>query len=207
MRKQGRKAEKTARNHVQLQGHGEVPPGPAPAEAGENAPPPRSIRPTELDRLDRELVEILLNDPALVGEVIHRVPAHSPRDEPLRHILGALYDLHGEGQSVSFDRLALRLQDAGIRALAAGLLLPLEPMPIAEKWQPAPWPSRLANLLPRLAERDRQDRIREIEGALAEIDAAAEPEQYRRLQSEKWKLKTQRPDTSSPGALGRPLGS
>ena len=36
----------------------------------------------------------------------------------------ACYDLHGEGESPTFERVALRLDDAGVRSLAAGLLLP-----------------------------------------------------------------------------------
>lgn len=190
-RNRGR-SEKRAQNHVELQRKGDTQPL-SPPTSETVLPASRPIQPSDLDRLDRELVEILLNEPTLVGEVIHRVPAQTLRDEPLRQILRACYELHGEGQPVSFDRLSLRLDDPAVRALAAGMLLPLEPMPIADRWRPPPWANRLANLLPRLAERDRQDRIREIEGALAEIDPNLEPELFRRLQAEKWKLKTQRP--------------
>ena len=64
-----------------------------------SAPP---IRPRDLDPLDRELVEIVLNEPGLVSELVSRVTVSSLRDAPLRAILQACYDLHGEGQSPSF---------------------------------------------------------------------------------------------------------
>ncbi len=127
-------------------------PAPTPAVLGEpggtsavseNQTP---IRTSDLDPIDRELVELVLNAPELVGTLITRVTADSLRDAPLRAILQACYDLHGEGQLPTFDRMTLRLEDPAVRSLAAGLLLPFDPLPLHDRMklerpgaQPAPW--------------------------------------------------------------------
>src|SRR5262249_22754564 len=79
--------------------------------AGESEPQPAPVRVRELDVLDRELVQVVLNEPAVIGEVVSRVALGSVRDAPLRTILGVCYDLHSEGVNPSFDRVVLRLED------------------------------------------------------------------------------------------------
>jgi len=108
--------------------------------------------------------------------------------------LQACYDLHGEGQRPTFDRVALRLDDPAIRALAAGLLLPIDSAPLPTNIQPAPWQDRLAEILVHFAERERQERLRDLRGALDEIDPVAHPADHRALYREYWRLLSRRPD-------------
>ena len=53
---------------------------------------------------------------------------------------------------------------------------------------------------PRLAERDRQDRLRDLKGALGEIDETTNPDAYRALRTEYLRLSSQRPDTKTKNA-------
>ena len=109
------------------------------------------IRPRDLDPTDRELLQIVLNEPSVVGRLISRVAVASIRDAPLRTILQACYDLHGEGQSPTFDRVALRLDDPEVRALAAGLLLPIDAAARSPSGvRPAPLDERLEGALAQL---------------------------------------------------------
>jgi DNA primase len=170
---------------------------PAPAAAAPSVVP---IRPADLDPIDRELLQIVLNEPGVVGRLISRVAVASIRDAPLRTILQACYDLYGEGQAPTFERVALRLDDPEVRALAAGLLLPIEPAPLPEGVRPAPWQDRLAGVLVRLAGRERQGRLRDLKGALDETDETADPEAYRALLTEYRRLLNQRPDTKTKNA-------
>lgn len=158
------------------------------------------IRPRDLDPSDRELLQIVLNEPVVTGRLISRVAVPSIRDAALRRILQACFDLHGEGQTPTFERVAMRLDDAEVRALAAGLLLPIESAPLPEDVRPAPWEDRLPGVLARLAERDRQDRLRDLKGALGETDEAANPDAYRALITEYRRLLNQRPDTKTKNA-------
>jgi DNA primase len=158
------------------------------------------IRISELNVLDRELVSLVLNEPSLTGSLITRVAAGSLREAPLRTILQACYDLYAEGQSPTFDRVALRLDDSAVRTLAAGLILPTyDPSPIPENVRPAPPEVRLAGLLVQLAERDRQDRLRDLKAALDEIDPIAEPDDHRALWTEYFRL-LNRLDTKAKSA-------
>jgi len=136
-----------------------------------------------------------LNEPSVVGRLIARVSVMSIRDAPLRKILQACYDLYGEGEDPTFDRVASRLDEPEVRALAAGLLLPMDPAPLPESIRPAPWEDRLAGVLAKLAERERQDRIRDLTEALKETDATAFPEDYQALRIELYRVQSQRPDT------------
>ena len=73
----------------------------AAAPAGRAAPAQPPIRLADLDPVDRELLQIVLNEPGAVAYLVSRVSAASLRDAPLRAILQACYDLHGEGQRPS----------------------------------------------------------------------------------------------------------
>jgi DNA primase len=174
------------------------PEGPDTPPTAEPASAP--IRPADLDPTDRELVEIVLNEPRVVGPLISRVPAVSIRDAPLRTILQACYDLYGEGQEPTFERVALRLEDAGVRALVAGLLLPIDPQPVSEGVRPAPLDERLRGVLAKIAERDWRERLRDVQDALKETDATANPDEYRALQRELYRLYSKRPDTKTKNA-------
>jgi DNA primase len=153
----------------------------------------QTIHISDLDPLDRELVQVVLNEPAAVAALARRVPAGSLKDAPLRAILQTCYDLQGEGLDPSFDRVAFRLS-AAERALAAGLLLPAEPAPLTERARPASWPARLAGVLNRLEARAYQERLRDLQAALAESDPTGLPDEHRALRAEYFRLLTQRPD-------------
>ena len=187
----------TARG-VQGQPTGDHPAGVEGKEVVEPAAPP--IRMADLDPIGRELLEIVLNQPEIVGRLISQVAVSSVRDEPLRAILQASYDLHGEGVVPSFDRVVLRLEDAPTRSLAAGLLLPKDPAPLPDKIQPAPWDFRLAGVLARLAKRDWLEHLQVLKDALKESDLATHPEEYQALQRELHRHHSMRPDTKKKNA-------
>jgi len=184
---------------------GETPTSPAaPTPASNSAPAPGPtlgpLRVRDLDPSDRELLEIVLNEPSVVGRLISRVAVASIRDAALRTILQACYDLYGEGQTPTFERVAMRLDDPEVRALAAGLLLPIERAPLPDGVRPAPWQDRIVGVLARLAERDRHDRLRDLKGALDETDETVNPDAYRALITEYRRLLNQRPDTKTKNA-------
>lgn len=154
------------------------------------------IQPADLDPTDRWLIEILLSEPALVGRLITQVTVATLRDAPLRAIIQACYDLHAEGQSPTFDRVLLRLEDPAVRGLAASLLQPLaDPnSSMLEVDQPGALESRLAGVLAKLADRRRQECLRDLWDALQETDPASQPDQHRALRQEYYRLLHQRPD-------------
>lgn len=170
------------------------------AEAGQAPAPP--IRMADLDVGDRQLIEIVLNQPNVVGRLISQVTVASIRDVPLRAILQACYDLHAEGSTPTFERVALRLDDPAVRSLAAGLLLPMDPAPLPERSRPAPWEERLAGVLARIAQRDWEDQLRDLTDALKEmeLDPAADPEAYQALRRELYRHHSMRPDTKKTRA-------
>jgi len=158
------------------------------------APP---IRARDLDPNDRELLQIILNEPAVVVRLVSRVSVASIRDAPLRTILQACYDLYSEGQSPTFDRLALRLEDPEVRAFAAGLLLPMDAQPVSDWVRPTPLDDRLkANLY----ERERKEWQRDVNDTRKQMKSATNPDEYRALELELTRLYSQRPDTKTKNA-------
>jgi DNA primase len=191
-------------------------PGPsastAPSEGGANGREERSpkappIKVSSLDPTDRELIEIILNEPNVVSRIITRVAVASICDAPLRTILQACYDLYGEGQSPTFERVVLRLDDPGVKALAASLMLPIDPVRLPEipgcgpndSVRPGPLHDRLTGVLACLAERDRRARLRDLSKALKDVDPVADPEAYRALQIEFYRIQ-QQPGTKTKHA-------
>jgi DNA primase len=158
-------------------------------------PPTPPVKLGDLDPIDRELVQIVLNEPGVTGRLITRVTVASLVDAPLRAILQACYDLHGEGSPPTFDRVSSRLDDPALRALLAGLLLPIEAAPLTDKAQPAPIEARLLGVLARYDQRDRKARLRDLKAALAETDPETDPVGHRALTNEYYRLLNQRPDT------------
>ena len=156
---------------------------------------PATIRVENLDKTDRQLIQVLLNEPTLVGRIITRVMASTLRDASLRAILQACFDLHGEGAIPTFDRITSRLDDPAVRSLAAGLLVPVgDPnSKMLEAGRPASAEAQLAGLLVRYEERDRQARLRDLQMALAETDPAEDPSGYQALMRESLRLSYQRP--------------
>jgi DNA primase len=166
------------------------------------------IRTSSLDATDRELVQIVLTEPSSISRIITRVSPRFLRDAPLRTILQACFDLHGENEPAVFERVALRLEDPAIRALAAGLLLPLDsgPMPDvptsgpSRSVRPAPWEERLEGVLARLDKRNREDRLNELQAELAATDQAIDPDVYNALRTEYLRIANQRPGTNKKSA-------
>jgi DNA primase len=154
----------------------------APADDG------RPIRLVDLDVNDKELLRLVLTEPAAVGRAVAHVAVSSLRDAPLRTILQACYDLYAEGQPATFERVSLRLEEPSLRALAASLVGEIDPAPLPEGVRPAPWQDRLAGVLARVAERDREERFRAVEEALKGVDPVADPEAYRALNVELFRL-------------------
>jgi DNA primase len=165
------------------------------AEATPRVPATPPVRVGDLDPIDRELVQIVLNEPDVVARLITRVTVASLSDAPLRAILQACYDLHGEGYPPTFDRVTSRLDDPALRALAAGLLLPIEAAPLTEGTKPAPTEARLVGVLARYDQRDRKARLRDLKAAIAETDPESDPVGHRALNNEYYRLLNQRPDT------------
>ena len=163
------------------------------ASNGVSKPEEAPTRIADLDPLDLEVVRIALNEPEAVAILHRHVPSDALRDAPLRTILQALYDLLAEGEGPDFNRAAFRLSDRD-RVLAAGLLLPFDPNPLPEGLRPASWLDRLAGVLPRLELRRWQDRLRDLEGALREIDPISQTADLRALRAEYLKHLNRRPD-------------
>ena len=71
----------------------------------------------------------------------------------------------------------------------------MERSPIKAGITLAPVETRLEITLLKLADRERQERIRDLRSALKETDQASFPEEYRALRVELEKYYQQRPDT------------
>ena len=168
----------------------EAEPAPAVAVSSRDASP---IRMGDLDPLDLEVVRIALNEPEAVAILHRRVPSDALRDAPLRTISQVLYDLLAEGERPDFDRASFRLSDRD-RVLAAGLLLPFDPNPLPEGLRPASWLDRLAGVLPRLELRAWGETLRDLEGALREIDPISQTADLIALRAEYLKHLNRRPD-------------
>ena len=135
------------------------------------------------DPLERELVELLLNHPELVGEVMPQVLASELKHPTLQMIAQAIYDTHRAGELPEFDRISHRLDDS-TRAYAAGLLQWIDTGPLPDGVVPAGGRDRLTGVLAKFARRSVQDQIAELRLALAEVNPAEEPETYQALQLE-----------------------
>ncbi len=159
------------------------------------------IDPKTFDRLDRELIEIILEQPAVVKELITRITPSSMRDRPLQVILQVCFELHGEGLEPTASAIISRLDDPALRSLVAELVTPFDPRQLSERYRkdarflPPDWSVRLAGLVPQLAERSRRERLRALNGALAELDPQEEPDRYRALWEEKHSLLRKSPAT------------
>jgi DNA primase len=161
---------------------------------GENPEKNRPISVTALDPVDLELIRILLNEPSVVGRLVMRVTVASLRDAPLQAILQAFYDLHAVGASPTFEQVYGRIDDPAVRDLATTLLGPLERAPLKSGFDFAPLEVRLTMALFALADRERQERIRELRAALNELDQSLYPDEYNAIHREILKYYHQRPD-------------
>ncbi len=159
------------------------------------APAPAPVRLGDLDRSDRELVQVALEEPEAVEWLSTRVSPSSLHEGPLRSLLEACYDLHAEGVPATYDRLMLRLEDPVLRSLATDLVATTalsipEPAPLSEGVRPGSWRDRLDGLVARLDARARQARLEELKRALEAADPQTEPEARRAIQLEYRRLLT-----------------
>lgn len=140
-----------------------------------------------------------MNEPEAASDLASRIPVNLLRDAPLRAIFQVYQDLRDEGEAPGFERIVLRLDDPRLRALAAGLLSPIDPGRFEDEVQPASWPERLRKLIPAIRERERTSRIRDLKEALTsmEADETADATARQALQLEYIRLLFQRPDTKS----------
>jgi DNA primase len=170
------------------------PPAEGPAVVAPGAPA-TPIRLADLDRTDVELMQVALGEPAAIEWLATRVSPSSLRDDPLRMLLHACYDLHAEGQRPGYEDLMIRLEDPALRALATDLVASTalsmpEPAPLSEGVRPAPWRERLERLLAVLDARARQARLEELKRALEAADRHAEPDTRRAIELEYRRLLT-----------------
>jgi DNA primase len=158
----------------------------------------RPVAIAELDPTDRELLQIVLSEHESLGQLVARgITAEMLRSDPLRPLLQTCLDLYREGEAASLDRVTLRLDDPHQKALAIELTQPIEAAPLPEKAQPAPWQERLEGVLAALAERARQDRLRNLKELLAGVDSEADPETHGALSLEYLRLLGQRPGSKT----------
>ena len=143
-----------------------------------------------------------MNEPRVVGRLVSRVAVASLRDAPLRAILQACYDLHGEGAVPTFERVALRLEDPAVRALAAGLLCRSTRRPSARGRATRPLArTRLAGVLASSPSASGRTGSGTCKAAPeARPIETADPDAYRALQLEYLRLMNQRPDTKTKDA-------
>jgi DNA primase len=163
------------------------------------------VRVEDLDRLDRDLLRIALNAPALVPRLADRVSVDDVRHPAARRVLEVCYELHAQGVEPSFDRVAHRVDEAE-RSLAAGLLLPLDRQPHSSRFSPSawvrevPWEVQLESLLPQIDERRWLDRLAALQRAISRLNPVDQAEEYQSLRYEFLKLHQQRPETRKNAA-------
>lgn len=153
------------------------------------------VRPADLDPTDLDLLRIVLNEPAAVAVMQPRLPISALRDDSLRAILQACYDLHDDGHEPAYQELMTRLEDPALRALATDLvassaLVNPEPARLPDDLRPAPWREQLERMLEVLDDRERHARREELRKALAVVDRQADPDAYRAIELEYRRLLT-----------------
>ena len=127
------------------------------------AAPAPPIRLADLDPVDRELIQIVLNEPGAVADLISRVAGRLAARRPAAAILQACYDLHGEGQSPTLragHASARRPRGPGPGGRPALCRSTRRPCP--RTCVPPPGKIGLSGVLATLAERERQDRLRDL---------------------------------------------
>ncbi len=162
--------------------------------------PVRPTRPSDLDPIDREIVQLALNESTCVPKIMGQILPGELRSTVLRPILQACFDLYSEGYEPNLESVMIRLQSSESRSLAAALVAPIDPNPLPNRCQPSPISLRLTQVLARFAERKRLDRINDLKAALRETDSASEPDQYQSLLNEYLSLWHHRPDPGKANA-------
>ena len=164
----------------------------APAPAAEFSGP---IRLADLDPIDREIVQIVLNEPNVVSGLVSRVTV-SACETPLRAILrpATTFTERADPRSAKTSCCALKIPRFGPWP---ALALSMDSTPLPEEVRPASWQDRLNGVLASLAERDRQGRLRELEKAKLDASQSGDQNTHRALQLELLRLMTQKPNAKS----------
>ncbi len=72
---------------------------------------------TRVERAERELVEILLSAPELVGRIREQLRSEEIRDTFLKRMLEVCYQIHDNGGLPTFDRVTASLEDPEMKRL------------------------------------------------------------------------------------------
>ncbi len=135
------------------------------------------------DPLERELVELLLNYPELVVEVMPRVMATELRHPTLRMITQAIYETQRSGVYPEFGAVAERL-DSETRGFAARVMDWIDTGPLPQGIEPACGEERLKGVLAQFDRRSLQMRLGELRQALVDVDPAEDPETHASIRLE-----------------------
>jgi DNA primase len=135
------------------------------------------------DPLEREFVELLLNNPELVAGLMPRVLASELRHPILRMITQAIYETQRAGEHPDFGNVCERL-DAETIAFAERIMDWIDTGPLPEGVVPAGGEERLAGILAQFDRRSLQTRLDDLRRALAEIDPNEDLETHESLRME-----------------------
>jgi len=78
---------------------------------------PASFNSTSWDRKEAELIQMLIQVPALLDRAMENVPPGMFRDGVLKKIYQHMEDAYHEGESVAYESLMLRLEESHLRAI------------------------------------------------------------------------------------------
>jgi DNA primase len=141
---------------------------------GEAGAPERTAAPAALE--ERQLLEVLLADPALVAKAAAAVRVEEIEHSGLRRLLRGLYALHESGESPTLDQLRPGLENARLAEKALELQEVGQAHPDREAW--------LSELLAHFRQRREKVLKQELQSQLhAASDHQAAMELLRRLQN------------------------
>jgi DNA primase len=135
------------------------------------------------DPLEREFVELLLNHPELVAEVMPRVLATELRHPTLRMIAQAIYETQRSGEYPDFSNVSERF-DPEVRSYAERVLDWIDTGPLPAGVVPASGEDRLTGILAQFERRTLQTRLDDLRRALSETDPVEDPETHASIRLE-----------------------
>lgn len=134
--------------------------------AGPAQPPVQKPEPAE-----RDLVQVLLVEPALIGVAKARLPLEEIEHPSIRRVVQELYALHEAGQPVQLEQVRARLEDKPKLADSLGRHH-AEGLERSQHSQPAVW---LDQLLVSLAQRRFKPHMQQLKDALDKIGGGPPP--------------------------------
>jgi len=182
------KAERRRKQHEANRLQEQARPTPVRADGSTQAQP-MTPKNNKRDRAERQLLEIVLADPALVSKARERVAAVDLQHTGLQRILGELYGLLEAGMPADVDGLRVRLLDRPDLADAAGRLQDVG-RGMSDR---AVWLERVLNFFDEFhTETEKDEWKRELSGS--GIDDSQAVELLRKLQTPKRKPEAVQPD-------------